>query len=165
MDSQALTVRRATLADVNELASLNSVVQDLHVAARPDVFRPTEHSGVSGMFQSGIDQPHNAGWLAEQDGAAVGYVLTTLHDRAGNVVHKPHRVLEIVQIGVLPGYQRRGIGRALLNRVLEHAVASAVDEVVLSSWAFNESAHEAFRRWGFTPRIIEFSLPPRQSID
>jgi ribosomal protein S18 acetylase RimI-like enzyme len=63
---------------------------------------------------------------------------------------------------VLPSHQRRGVGRALLNRVLEHAVASGVDEVVLSSWAFNESAHEAFRRWGFTPRLIEFSLLQRQ---
>lgn len=162
MDSHPLTVRRATLADVNDLALLNSVVQDLHVAARPDVFRKAEHAGVVEMFRSGIDRPHQAGWLAEQDGAAVGYVLTTLHDRAANVLHKPQRILEVVQIGVVPSHQRRGIGRALLNRVLEHAVASGVDEVVLSSWAFNESAHEAFRRWGFAPRVIEFSLLQRQ---
>jgi hypothetical protein len=41
---------------------------------------------------------------------------------------------------------------------LEDARATGVEEVVLSSWAFNESAHEAFRRWGSTPRVIEFSL-------
>jgi len=158
MHMTLLTVRRATLADVNELALLHSVVQDLHVAALPDVFRKAEHAGVVEMFQSGIDRPHNAGWLAEQDGTAVGYVLTSLHELAENVLHKPRRILEVVQIGVLPDHQRRGIGRALLNRVLEDARATGVEEVVLRSWAFNESAHEAFRRCGFTPRVIEFSV-------
>jgi ribosomal protein S18 acetylase RimI-like enzyme len=93
-------------------------------------------TGVVEMFRSRMDRPHQAGWLAEKDGAAVGYVLITLHDRAANVLHKPRRILEVVQIGVLPSHQRRGVGRALFNRVLEHAVASGVDDVVLSSWAF-----------------------------
>ena len=114
------------------------------------------------MFRSGFDRPHLAAWLAEQDGTAVGYVLTTLHERAETVFHKPRRIVEVDQIGVLPDHQRRGIGRALLNRVLEDARATGVEEVVLRSWAFNESAHEAFRRWGFTPRVIEFSLLQRQ---
>ena len=113
------------------------------------------------MFRSGFALPQGAAWLAEQDGTAVGYVIAALHERAENVLHTPRRMVEVIQIGVLPEYQRRGIGRALLNRVLEYARATGVDEVVLSSWVFNESAHEAFRRWGFTPRIIEFSLRPQ----
>src|SRR5204863_159604 len=104
-----------TLADVNELALLHSVVHDLHLAALPDVYREAEHAGVVALLRSGFDRSRGAAWLAEQEGTAVGYALTDLRELAENVLHKPRRILEVVQIGVRPDHQRRGIGRALMN--------------------------------------------------
>ncbi|SRR5712692_10483425 len=109
MTHGTLTVRRATLEDVNELATPNGFVQDLHVTSRPGVFRPAEHSGVAQWFRSFLERPNMGAWLAEQDGTAVGYILTVLHDRPETVFSRASRSLEVDQIGVRPEHQRCGI--------------------------------------------------------
>ena len=50
-------IRAATLDDINELCVLNSLVQNLHLAQEPEVFRPVPHDAVTEWFRSCLQQP------------------------------------------------------------------------------------------------------------
>jgi GNAT superfamily N-acetyltransferase len=59
---------------------------------------------------------------------------------------------------ILHAYRRQGVARALVNAALAHAEGAGIREVELASWAFNQSAHEAFRKLGFVPKVVRFEF-------
>lgn len=72
------------------------------------------------------------GWAAESDGAVVGFAI-----RRGGWLS---------QLYVLPGWQRRGVGTALLAAALE----GGPEPVDLWAFARNEAALRFYRQHGFT---------------
>jgi len=140
-----VTVRRAASNDVHVLAALNGVVHEMHLARRPDYFKPVRADDVAAWFRSRLDEPTTAAWIAEADGRPVGYVLTFFHERGENPFHRGRRWCEIDQIAVDPEWRRRGIGRALMAAALEEADKRGLRDVELFSWAFNTEAHAMFR--------------------
>ena len=157
-----MTVRPAFAVDAPILALLNHFVQDTHVARRPDYFRETQTDDVEAWFRSLLRTPDSAAWIAEEDGAPIGYVLVRFHERPESPFVFVRRWCEIDQIAVDPAWRRRGVGRALIRAALDATRERGVRHVELPSWAFNDDAHEAFRRWGFAPRLLRFELdgPP-----
>jgi ribosomal protein S18 acetylase RimI-like enzyme len=151
-----VTVRRAVSRDAHALAALNRFVHDMHLARRPDYFKPWRADEVTAWFRERLDAPTTAAWIAEADGGPVGYVLTFFHDRGENAFQRPRRWCEIDQIAVDPAWRRRGVGRSLMRAALDEARARAMPEVELASWAFNTDAHAMFRGLGFEPRLVRF---------
>jgi hypothetical protein len=45
-----------------------------------------------------------------------------------------------------------------VKAALGHAEGAGIREVELASWAFNQSAHEAFRKLGFVPKVVRFEF-------
>lgn len=95
-------------------------------------------------------------WVAELECVPVGYALTILHERPDNPFRFAHRFCEIDQIAVSPAFRRRGVARALIERVLEDSRLHAIADVELTSWCFNSDAHEVFRAFGFTQKVMRF---------
>lgn len=78
--------------------------------------------------------------LADQDGGAAGLgCLKKLKDEVG----------EIKRMYVRPEYRRKGIGKALLERLLVEAGAVGYSKVWLDSARFMRSAHALYRAHGF----------------
>jgi|SRR5688572_4115840 len=152
------TVRPAVLGDEELLAVLNGLVHELHVANRPEYFKPTRAENVSAWFRSLLQKPTALIWIAEEDGVPVGYALAFLHERAENPFCPARRWCEIDQIAVDDKWRRRGIARTLLQRVLAEVRGRGIRDVEMGSWSFNEAAHHAFRRLGFAPQVIRFGL-------
>lgn len=73
------------------------------------------------------------GWVVEEDGELVGYLLAT----------RDGKMLDITRLGVRTGHQRRGIGTELLKKVLEH------DELMLCVRRENWPAIKVYYRQGF----------------
>ena len=151
-----VSIRAASSADGATLASLNDFVHGLHVAARPDFFRvaPPEEAGP--WFASLAEAPGARIWIAEEDGAPVGYVLVFFHERGERPFSHARRWCEVDQLAVDPRWRRKGTARALIETALEEARRRGIRDIELSSWAFNTAAHETFRRLGFTPKVIRF---------
>ncbi len=84
---------------------------------------------------------HNRYVAARADGALVGYAGIS---RLGRT---PPFEYEIHTIGVDPAYQRHGIGRAMMTRLLEQAGAGSA--VFLEVRTDNEPAIELYRDLGF----------------
>ena len=109
-----------------------------------------------------LQKPAVRAWIAESDGSAAGYALTIIHDRSENAFSFGRRFCEIDQIAVALPFRRRGIARALVERVLEDARSRGISDVELTSWSFNTDAHHAFHALGFTPKVVRFG---RQSSE
>jgi GNAT superfamily N-acetyltransferase len=152
------TIRAAVLGDEALLAVLNGFVHELHVANRPEYFKPTRAEHVSAWFRSLLQKPAVLIWIAEEDGVPVGYVLALLHEREENPFCSARRWCEIDQLAVDDRWRRRGIARTLVQRALTEVRRRGIREVEMSSWSFNEAAHDAFRRLGFAPQVIRFGL-------
>ncbi len=88
---------------------------------------------------------HNRYVAARADDALVGYAGISRLGRQAPFEYEIHT------IGVDPAYQRRGIGRALMVRLLDHADEEAGREaaVFLEVRTDNEPAMELYRGLGF----------------
>lgn len=87
--------------------------------------------------------PSTRSLVAVEDGTAVGNVMFTR-----NLLDAPERLVDVrvlSPVGVLPGYQRRGIGRELILRGLELMDADGVPLVFL------EGDPAYYVRSGFVP--------------
>jgi ribosomal protein S18 acetylase RimI-like enzyme len=71
----------------------------------------------------------------------VGVILTSL---------VAPRVAHVTQICVMPGYQRHGIGRRLMESAIEALRMRGVQELSLTVTAANERAVRLYRNIGFT---------------
>jgi ribosomal protein S18 acetylase RimI-like enzyme len=151
-----ISIREAGAEDGDILVRLNRSVQELHAAHRPEYFKPPDPAAVADWFRSMLENPAVRAWIAEWDGSPAGYALTLVVEKPENAFGYARRFCEIDQIGVAPEFRRQGIARALVERVFEYARRRGIAEVELSSWHFNEEAHDAFRALGFREKAVRF---------
>lgn len=160
-----VAIRRAGADDVHLLAGLNAIAQDLHVAHRPDVFKPTDLEEVAAWFAAGLASGGLLVWLAVAEDAAVGYVAVCPRESAEHVFCSARSWWEVDQIVVDEAWRRRGIAGALLRVAAREAAAAGADGLQLSCWTFNPTAQEAFRRLGFVPLSTRFGLDLRRPAE
>jgi [ribosomal protein S18]-alanine N-acetyltransferase len=91
------------------------------------------------MFTAELAQPVCWYWVAEQDGAIVGY--------AGLMCLRP--VGDVQTIAVVPEHEGRGIGSALLRTLHAQARELGATEVLLEVRADNPRAQQLYRRFGY----------------
>jgi ribosomal-protein-alanine N-acetyltransferase len=77
--------------------------------------------------------------VAERQGVVAGYV----------VAHSAADEGEILNLGVAPTHRRQGIGRALVERVLQELAGLGVRTVYLEVRASNASARQLYESLGF----------------
>jgi ribosomal protein S18 acetylase RimI-like enzyme len=152
-------VRRAEAGDEGRLAQLIAHVHEMHVADQPRVFKPLAPDVAERWFAETLAKPSTFIWLAEQDGAALGYALAFARESAETVFCYARRWYDLDQIAVAPGARERGVARQLVQAVLQAARADGAASVDLATWAFNQRAQSAFQRLGFTPKMLRFWQP------
>jgi GNAT superfamily N-acetyltransferase len=153
------SIRIAHEGDAAVLTALNAEVQDLHFAHRPDYFKASDPIEIERWFESALRDAAAKTWIAEVDGAPVGYVFVRFRDSPENAFQLAHKWWVLDQIGVRATYRQRGVGRALTEIVRAEARSAGIAELRIESWAFNEPAHQAFQRLGFQPMFLRFELP------
>ncbi len=150
-----MTVRRLTGADAAAFRALRLRGLKEHPDAftssyEEDVLQPLE------MTERRLaDAGGNAFWGAFDNGELRGMIGLTREARAKNR-HKGH----VVAMYVAPESGRRGLGRALLQAVIDHARdAVGIAQLVLTVTSTNAAAIElyksaGFRTFGVEPRAI-----------
>lgn len=149
--------RTASSADIPALAHLNEVVQSVHAALYPRDFKTaTDPVAVAEFFAARLAEASNTFWIAEIDGAAVGYLWAETQTRPESPFNPSRPRLFVHHLAVLPEQRRRGVATALMRAVEERARADGITELGLASWAANGEAHRFFAAQGFAPAILVF---------
>lgn len=95
--------------------------------------------------------------LAEVEGRAVGFASLRLVPYLSDDL--PHA--ELTELYVDPAFRRRGIGRALLERVEALAVKRGAAELVLLTGRNNHEAQAFYRALGFRDAALAMDKPLR----
>jgi len=151
-----MNIRVAREADSLAIAALNQYGQAPHLAARPDVFKPTELAELEAWYRTLLGRASTRAWLAELGAEPAGYVLSILRVSEENPFCVARRWFELDQIAVVTAHREQGIARALTERVIAQACAEGIQTVELGSWSFNGAAHAAFTKLGFVPQRVRF---------
>lgn len=153
-----VAIRPARIEDVAALVELHREVHELHLVNRPDQFKPTLDQEIDAKFRKQLDGSDTKVWVAELEGKLVGHAVAVHYQRAEGPNCPARQWWELEEIGVASAHRRSGIGRALLQTVVDAATAAGIDQIELNSWAFNRNAHAAFESFGFAPKYIRFEL-------
>jgi ribosomal protein S18 acetylase RimI-like enzyme len=146
-----VTVRRAQERDLGHLVDLFCALGDAGTAAdRRYQLRNDARATAERIIRErwlGSDQSYTA-WVAVGDGnELVGYIATRMTE--------PHMVLEepstliITDTFVTATHRRRGVGRALVGAVFEHARLDGVTAIDVGTLALDTQAVAFWRGLGF----------------
>lgn len=127
------SVRFAEPGDVDAIA-------EVHIAARREAmpWLPVLHTDVeTRAWVAAVVMPHQEVWVAEVDGQVAGYATL---DGA-----------ELNDLYMQPGYQRRGVGTALLRKAMERSAG----ELLLWTFQRNAGARQFCERHGFS--VVELT--------
>jgi GNAT superfamily N-acetyltransferase len=150
-EASAIEIRRATAADAEAMAALNAVVQRLHAAAYPHIFKTPE----AGAFPPSevaalIGRPATTFLLACIGGVPVGYLYLEIGHRPESHWRYALDLINIHHIAVDAAHQGQGVASALFAAVRDLARAAGITHLELDVWAFNDHARAVFVRQGFT---------------
>ena len=150
--TQSIHIRQERPGDPHDAAAVNMVQR----AAFPT---PVEAKLLDSLQQVGAYDPV---WslVAETQDGIVGHCLLT----AATLVHADgttdsHRIVALGPIGVLPAWQRRGVGAALMRAAVQQADAHGFAAIVLLGHA------SYYPRFGFRPARAQGLHPPADWSD
>jgi ribosomal protein S18 acetylase RimI-like enzyme len=160
---QEITIRAAGDGDLEQLADWSASVQQLHVAARPDVFKTADPQALRDLFSRRLAESTARIWIAETAGIVVGYAVTVDKHQEENVYAYARSWREIEEIAVRAEHRRRGVAGALLRHIEIATQADGISAVELNTWSFNNAARSSFERLGFVSKNIRYELRTRRS--
>lgn len=135
--------RRAASPDFPEVRriTLDAYLQAGHFSAH--------HPYMSVLADAEHRAEHAQLWVAEAAGQVVAAVTLTFAGQPYSEIATDGE-LEFRMLAVDPAHQGRGLGRAVVGQVVEHARQLAgIGAISITSATFMERAHELYRSLGF----------------
>jgi ribosomal protein S18 acetylase RimI-like enzyme len=158
-------LRRGGLDDLPALEPLWVSVHHHHAASMPElapyVDDATTWAERSALYRELLGKPGTILFLAEEEGAAIGYGLAHVMPAAGTWAADTWAtgpwIGEIESLAVLPERRGGGIGTRLLD-ALETALADAgIEDLVLGALPGNAAAVRLYERRGYQPTWLYLS--------
>ena len=150
-----ITIRPAHGADHEKAASLMQQVQELHIAWRPDIYKPCDEVLPRDEFL--CTAANGKIIIAEADGEVAGLLLYTLrHIESEKQVTRD--VLFIDTMVVDEKHRGKGIGHQLFDHIRDIAKELRCDGIELQVNARNAAAFEMYKKYGFTEKSINMEL-------
>lgn len=144
------TIRKATANDYIGVCELLDEIDALHHDRHPRIFRKPTGNARTRDFFTGLLIDEKVGlFLAEENGRPVGFVHVLVRDMPDFPIFVPRRYAIIDTIVVRSGHRDRGIGRMLMQKSEEWAIAQGAASVELGVYEFNETAISFYKSLGF----------------
>ncbi|MCR4622855.1 MAG: GNAT family N-acetyltransferase [Clostridiales bacterium] len=155
-----MNVRLATEADLDRVNELRRMVNDVHVAGRPDIFKAGFAQELQDRIYEIWDDPEQDIAVAEKDGVICGFAILHHVTRPENPFMLERDYLDVDEFGVDEAYRRQGAATALIAFAREYAAQKGIRRIELNMWEFNEGALAFYEAAGFTTyrRYMEISV-------
>lgn len=118
------------------------------IVAGADIVAHCARAHAPAVYADWLARADSALWLAERDGAPIGYAVLTLPDFAPGVARAGD--LELRRIYVLSPYQRTRLGSRLMEAACAEAKARGAARLLLGVYSRNERALAFYARAGFS---------------
>ena len=135
--------------DIDCLAAAMVRLQNTHVEAFPNIYRPFGLDDASSHLKQILSLANSTIRVALVGKIVVGHVVFTIEERSQCMFKHAQKYGHIPQIEVNPSYRGAGLGRMLLTDCDQLAKSNKIAHIVLDVWAFNYSARSFFVDFGY----------------
>ena len=141
-------VRLATEKDIEQVNDLRRQVNELHVIARPDVFKAGFDQKLQDFAYTLMNGENSDILVVERDGFICGMACVDYVRKPETPYGMERKFYHVQEIAVDEAFRRRGVGRELFEFMKEDAKRRDLNKIELDVWAFNESAIEFYEAMG-----------------
>ena len=145
-----VTVRFAREEDLERVNELRKQVNDVHVAGKPDVFKPGFCEELRNHIHTIWAHPNEKIAVAEINGQVCGFAVLNHIVRPENPFMFERDFLDIDEFGVDEGCRRQGAAAAMIRFIREWAKEQGFRRLELNMWEFNRGALAFYEAAGFT---------------
>ena len=146
---QRLSVRFARGDDLNRINELRKQVNDLHVAGKPEIFKPGFCDELRDYIYDIWADPRKEIVAAELDGKVCGFAVLNHITRPENPFMFERDYLDVDEFGVDEGCRRQGAASAMIRFISGYAKEKGISRLELNMWEFNRGALAFYEAAGF----------------
>ena len=154
-----MLVRFAEKSELPAVNLLRKQVNDLHVAGKPEIFKPGFPAELRDFVYEVFDDPEKGVVVAEQDGAILGFAIVNAVHRPETPYMKERNYLDVDEFCVAASARRRGVGRVMIDFIRKLAKERGFPRVELNMWEFNQDALAFYEAVGFRTYRRFLELP------
>ena len=143
-------VRFAREEDLERVNELRRQVNDLHVAGKPEVFKPGFCDELRDYIHVIREDPNKEIVVAEAEGTVCGFAVLNHIVRPENPFMFVRDYLDVDEFGVDENFRRRGVASAMVRFIRDYAREKGYSRIELNMWEFNEGALAFYEAAGFT---------------
>ena len=154
-----VTIRRAGKHDLAALGHLGATLMRVHYTFDPQRFLPAGDDAAEGyawFLGTRMKSEDDAVFVAEEDGAVVGYIWAALEPLSWKELRGPAGFVH--DIVVREESRGAGIAERLMQTAVDWLRERGAPRVILWTAAPNGGAHRLFRRLGFRDTMVEMTM-------
>ena len=144
-----VVVRRARENELERVNELRMQVNALHVAGKPEVFKPGFPEKLRNYIYEIHKDPEQFIAVAEKDGTICGFAVLHHINRPENPFMKERDFLDIDEFCVDEAFRRQGIASEMIAFIREFAKEKGFHRIELNMWEFNQDALAFYEAAGF----------------
>ena len=154
-----LTIRRATVADMDGINKLLHQVLMVHHNGRPDLFKPNAKKYTDDELTAIISDDTRPIFVAVDDRHQVaGYAFCVFVQHVNNHILTDIKTLYIDDLCVDEALRGQHIGKSLYDYVVNFAKDSGCYNLTLNVWSCNPSAMRFYEKCGLVPQKVGMEL-------
>ena len=155
-----MNLRFAVEADLERVNALRRQVNDLHVAGKPEVFKPGFPPELRDFIHVIFAAPDQWILVAEEDGEILGFAVLHRIVRPETPFMYVRDFLDIDEFCVDEGHRRQGVATAMIDFIRGWAKEQGFTRLELNMWEFNREALAFYEAAGFATyrRYMEMKL-------
>ncbi|MBQ6721626.1 MAG: GNAT family N-acetyltransferase [Clostridia bacterium] len=145
-----VTVRFAREEELDRVNELRRLVNDVHVAGKPEVFKPGFSDELRDHLRTIWNDPRQKVVVAEVNGRISGIAVLNHITRPENPFMFERDYLDVDEFCVDENSRRQGVASALIGFIREYAKEEGFRRLELNMWEFNRGALAFYEAVGFT---------------
>ncbi|MFB0832646.1 N-acetyltransferase family protein [Brevibacillus laterosporus] len=153
-----ITIRNAHQDDYGSLVPLFRQVHDLHVFERPDLYKENPTPVRKEFFESQLIDGKQHIFVATIGLEIIGVVVTKEEDITENSFVNARKILFVNSLCVSETYRNKGVGKRLMQYVIDFGGSLKVDSIELGVSENNDSAILFYKSIGMTTKSKKMEL-------